>query len=101
MTITAISGCSSATASYTLDVVDPCATDTLTIDANKFAEPAATYDIKAPAVTFSWTDSNVSSDNSLTTCGAFTWAITLIDGTTAIDSSIFLEGDYNATTKTI
>ena len=44
-------------------------------------------------MTFSWTDSNVSSDNSLTTCGALTWEVTQTDGFTAIDSSVFVEGD--------
>ena len=81
--------------------MDGCSADTLTISATKFALPAITYDIRAPTSTFSWTDSDASSDNGFTNCGGLTWAITLTDGSSPIDSSIFTEGDYTAATKTI
>ena len=95
MTVTASSGCTTASASYTVEVVTAidCNTDTLTIDGSIFGSPAYTYNVRAPTSNFSWTDSNVSSDNSLTTCGGYTWEITQTDGFSPIDSSIFVVGD--------
>ena len=103
MTVTAISGCSSASATYTVDVVDACGSDTLTIDASSpvFNSPAVTYNVRAPAAQLSWTDSAVTSNNGLSSCGTYTWEITLTDGSSAIDPTIFSEGDYTAATKTI
>ena len=101
MTVTASSGCSKATASYTVDVQHACHGDTLTISPTKFAMPALTYDIGAPMSTFSWTDSDATSDKNYSDCGGFTWTITQTDGITALDSAIFTEGDYTAATKTI
>ena len=50
------------TKEFTVDVKNPCLTDTLTISANKFAIPAMTYNVKTAASTLSWTDADVTSD---------------------------------------
>ena len=80
---------------------DPCLLDTLAIDATKFANPAIIYDIRSDAITFSWTDSHVTSNNSLSDCGAFTWEIFKSDGTSTIDSAVYTLGDFSAATKII
>ena len=99
VTVTASSGCTTSSVSYTVVVAeaDPCLTDTLTLGTGVFASPAFTYNIRDDASTFEWTDSAVTSDNSLITCGPFTWEVTKIDG----DSSIFYSEDYASTTKYI
>ena len=89
----------SKTANFTIIVVNPCLTDTLTIDETKFAYPALTYKVKDTAAVFSWTDSAATSVNGIgATCGAFTWTVTKIDGS-AIDT--IFTGAYTAATKTL
>lgn len=101
VTVTATSGCSIATATYTVDVLDACSVDSLTIDATKFANPALTYNVRAPMETLSWTDSHVSSDNGLTDCGALVWTVTQTDSITPIEGSVFTTEDLSDVTKTL
>ena len=85
---------------FTIIVNNPCLSDTLTIDATKFATPALTYNVKSTAGVLNWTDANAASTGGFTTiCGAFTWTVTKIDGT-AIDSTVFT-GVYTGAAKTI
>ena len=89
------------TKDFTIVVVTPCLSDTLTVDATKFASPVSTYIIKYTATDFTWTDINVASfKNLIATCGALTWTVKKTDGVTAIDSTVFT-GDYTSATKTI
>ena len=91
------------TKDFTIEVTSPCLTDSLTLDAIKFASPALTYIIGASSAALSWTDSAATSAGSLTSaqCGMVTWQVTQTDGVTPIDSNVFTEGDYTQTTKTI
>ena len=41
------------------------------------------------------------SENGLTSCGSFTWQITKLDETLAIDSEVYTVGDLDSPTKTI
>ena len=79
---------------FTIDVINVCPTDTLTIVTAIFGSPALVYTIKDKATDFLWTDKAVISDNGLTNCGAYGWEITQIDKVTltpiAWDSTIFI-----------
>ena len=60
-----------------------------------------TYNVKDAAAVLSWNNSDATSNNDLTaTCGAYTWTVTKLDGSTAIDSTVFT-GSYSAATKTL
>ena len=94
MTYTATSGCSSETASYTVEVREfSCSNDTLTISTTKFnSDPMDTYNIRDVAKVITWSDStDVTSSLGLTTttCGDYTWDVTM-DDDSVLDSSIFL-----------
>ena len=71
----------------------------MTIDTAKFASPALIYRVTDAATTFSWNDAALISTGILTDCGTYTWMVTEIDGTTAIDSSIFTSDLENKTIK--
>ena len=101
MTITAISGCSTSSESYTVDVVLGCSSDTLTIVEPSFLSPTATYNVRDVLSAVNWTDLMISSDNSLISCGAYVWEIWQSDGVTAVDPLVFTHGDYTLPTKTI
>ena len=75
VTVKAVSGCEYLTESYTVNVV-ACGGDTLTIDNTVFASPAATYDIRAPILTFNWMDTAATSSLGLSICGALSWSVT-------------------------
>ena len=77
------------TQNFSISVINPCLTDTLSLDETKFASPAKTYTIRDVATVFSWADTAATSDKSLTTCGPFAWQITNDDGVTAIDPTVF------------
>ena len=82
MTYTATSGCSSETASYTVEVrAFGCSDDTLTISTTKFnSDPMDTYNIRNVAKVITWSDStDVSSSLGMTTCGTYTWDVTMDD----------------------
>jgi hypothetical protein len=65
------------TKDFTIVVVNPCLSDILNIDVEKFASPALTYVIKNTATVLTWTDKNVASfKNLIATCGALTWTVT-------------------------
>ena len=87
-----------ATQNFSIEVINRCLLDTLTISTTKFATPALSYDIRNTAAVLSWTDTHVTSTLGLTTCGALTWAVTKTDGLTAIDSAVFT---LDLTAKTI
>ena len=81
----------------------PCSADSLTIDADKFASPAHTYEIGSAQETFTWNDSHVTSEDALTDCGGFTWEIYKPGGSESeIDDSVYsIVGELTDATKTI
>ena len=60
-------------------------TNVLTINPDLFSSPELTYDIRSPAVTFSWDDSYVTSSDGLTDCGPYIWHVYKQDGVTVLD----------------
>ena len=92
VTYTATSGCSSETASYTVEVrAFGCSDDILTISTTKFnSDPMDTYNIRDVATVITWSDStDVSSSLGMaTTCGTLTWDVTMGDDS-ALDTTIF------------
>ena len=80
------------TLKFTIDVKNPCLTDTLTISATIFTTPALTYNVKTAASTLSWTDADVTSDGGFkANCGDFTWTVIDIGG--GMIDKIFTVGD--------
>ena len=77
----------SATQDFSIDVINRCLLDTLTINAAKFpiTTLALTYYVKDAAKVLSWTDADATSTLSLTTCGTRAWTVTKTDGS-AIDT---------------
>jgi len=88
-----------ATQNFSIDVINRCLLDTLTISTTKFATPALTYNVKDASTVWSWTETDVTSTLGLTTCGTRTWTVTKTDGS-AIDL-IFTSSDFTLATKTI
>ena len=87
------------TQTFSIVVINPCLTDSLSIDTSKFDSPALTYNVKDGAKALSWTDSvAISVKGLLPTCGTLTWTVTKTDGTT-IDTTVFT-GAYTSATKT-
>ena len=104
VTMNVLSGCSTASVSYIVNVVtsNPCNTATLTIDPSVFGDPAFTYNVRAPKMTtLSWTDSAVTQSES--TCGILVWE--LYGATESLPLSdasyynIFTHEDLTLTTK--
>ena len=80
------------TQNFRIDVINRCLLDTLNLSTLKFASPALIYNVKDASTVLSWTETDVTSTLSLTTCGTRTWTVTKTDGS-AIDL-IFTSGDF-------
>lgn len=84
----------SASKTFKMTIVDPCTTDSLTIDQAHFTEPdpVVTYDLGDEAIEFSWSESNVASNGSLSTCGSFTFSVKQAVDDSEIDETVFTLG---------
>ena len=93
------------TIAFDIIVVDPCLTDTLTIDPSVFLSPffpVLTYDLRSGAKVFTFTNTAAISGSGLSSCGDLDWTILKKSDDSAIDSDLFtLDIASTSTTKKI
>ena len=90
ITVTAQADCLSNSVSYTLTILDPCASALLSLDPDTqvFVSPLISYIVGSGDEIFNWDDSVVTSTTTID-CSKFAWSIVDLDTNSQPDPSVF------------